>query len=166
MNSTQKEQRELSDEELQRLMKEYIPLVKSLAKKYEGRGAEFDDLVQEGYLAILKLAPKCRKREYMALFLKKRLPAKVRNAAKRLRRKYSVETELPEGVFDPKDERQNVFPILSRLIDGLEKDDYRLLKMVAFGYLQKEIAEKLGITQQAVSSRVGKVRKKAKTLLD
>jgi len=157
----------LTDSELQKITEEYTPLVRTLAKRYEGRGAEFDDLVQEGYLALLKLAPRCRKKEYLALFLQRRLPAKIRNAAQRLRRKYTIEADLTEEEdFDPEDAGQKISTAVTQLMAGLEKNEYQLLKLVAMGYLQKEIAEKLGITQQAVSSRIKKLRNSAKTLLD
>jgi len=165
MNSTTNEC-ELSDEALQKITEKYTPLVKSLARRYEGRGADFDDLMQEGYLAMLKLAPKCKKREYMALFLKRRLPAKVRNAARRLRRKYSVESDMPEGAFAPEDGHQRIFSAADILFDSLEEEDCQLLEMLAFGYLQREIAGRLGISQQAVSSRIKKMRRKAKVLLN
>jgi len=166
MNRISRKQK-LSERELQKITEEYTPLVRALAKHYEGRGAEFDDLVQEGYLALLKLAPRCRKKEYLALFLQKRLPAKIRNAAQRLRRKYTIEADLPEEEdFDPEDAGQKISTAVTQLLTGLERNEYQLLRLVAMGYLQKEIAEKLGITQQAVSSRIKKMRNSAKTLLD
>jgi DNA-directed RNA polymerase specialized sigma24 family protein len=95
------------------------------------------------------------------------LPAKIRNAAQRLRRKYTIEADLTEEEdFDPEDGGQKISTAITQLMAGLEKNEYQLLRLVAMGYLQKEIAEKLGITQQAVSSRIKKLRNSAKTLLD
>jgi DNA-directed RNA polymerase specialized sigma subunit len=37
--------------------KDFTPLIKATAHRYAGRGAEYDDLVQEGYLALLRLVP-------------------------------------------------------------------------------------------------------------
>jgi len=39
-------------------MEKYIPLVKSIAKKYKNFGVDFDDLVQEGLLGILEAEKK------------------------------------------------------------------------------------------------------------
>ncbi len=158
--------KELADEELQRITEDFTPLVRSLARRYQGRGAEFEDLVQEGYLALIKLAPRCRKKEYMALFLKKRLPAKIRNAAKRLRRKFSLEADITENDNISGEWTQGLTTQTWQLLEGLGNGDFELIKMLAFGYLQREIAEKLGISQQAVSSRIFKMRKNAKTLVD
>ena len=38
-----------------RITREYTPLVKAAAAKYQGRGAEYEDLVQEGYMALVVL---------------------------------------------------------------------------------------------------------------
>lgn len=156
----------LADEELQRITEDFTPLVRSLARRYQGRGAEFEDLVQEGYLALIKLAPRCRKKEYMALFLKKRLPAKIRNAAKRLRRKCSLEADITENDNISGEWTRGLTTHAWQLLEGLGNGDFELIKLLAFGYLQREIAEKLGISQQAVSSRILKMRKNAKTLVD
>lgn len=68
------------------IAEKFTPLVLSVAKRYQGRGADFEDLVQEGYLALIILAGKCRDMKWLPLFLKKRLPAAVRDAASRMRR--------------------------------------------------------------------------------
>ena len=73
----------------------YKPLVKAVAKRYQGRGAEYDDLVQEGCLALLILVPKCPDPQWLACFLKNHLPGYIRDAAARLRRAHAVGKELP-----------------------------------------------------------------------
>lgn len=153
----------MTDEELEEITARYTPLVLSLARKYQGRGAEYDDLVQEGYIALIKLAPRCSNPDRMSLFLKRQLPAKVRNAAARLRRKESLESELETGELEVSSPLGVVPWLLESLMTDLEGNEREILRLLAFGYLQKEIAERLGITQQAVSSRVGRIRKKIAT---
>jgi len=155
--------RTMSDKEIEEITKKYTPLVMSLARRYQGRGAEYEDLVQEGYLALIKLAPRCPDPERMALFLKRQLPAKVRNAAGKLRRKDTLESEMPEGGFEFLSPPEMLPWLFQSLLSDLKGKEMELLKLLAFGYIQKEIAERLGITQQAVSSRVGKIRKKIAT---
>ena len=46
----------------------YAPLVRSVAWRYAGRGAEFEDLVQEGCLALLVLIPRCPDRRWLARY--------------------------------------------------------------------------------------------------
>ena len=67
------------------LIAKYEPLVKATAKRYAGRGAEYEDLVQEGYLALLILNEKCTDKEWLTAFIARRLPGYVRTAAQRLR---------------------------------------------------------------------------------
>ena len=64
---------------------QYMPLVKATARRYEGRGAEYEDLVQEGCVALLRLTPACPDHRWLAVWLKNRLPGCVRAAAARLR---------------------------------------------------------------------------------
>jgi RNA polymerase sigma factor (sigma-70 family) len=163
MNRKIRNRRKMTDEELEEITARYTPLVLSLARKYQGRGAEYDDLVQEGYIALIKLAPRCSNPDRMSLFLKRQLPAKVRNAAARLRRKESLESELETGELEVSSPLGVVPWLLESLMTDLEGNEREILKLLAFGYLQKEIAERLGITQQAVSSRVGRIRKKIAT---
>jgi RNA polymerase sigma factor (sigma-70 family) len=163
MNRKNRNRRKMTDKELEEITAKYTPLVLSLARKYQGRGAEYDDLVQEGYIALIKLAPRCSNPDRMSLFLKRQLPAKVRNAAARLRRKESLESELEDGELEVSSPLGIMPWLLESLMTDLEGNEREILKLLAFGYLQKEIAERLGITQQAVSSRVGRIRKKIAT---
>ena len=71
--------------DIERIAREYTPLVKAAAAKYQGRGAEYEDLVQEGYMALVVLVPQCRDRQWLPLFLRNRVPYHVRDAAARLR---------------------------------------------------------------------------------
>ena len=64
----------------------YAPLVRSVAWRYAGRGVEFEDLVQEGCLALLVLIPRCQDRRWLARYLKTNLPGYVRDAAARMRK--------------------------------------------------------------------------------
>jgi len=59
-----------ADSENGALLLSYGPLVRSVARRYSGRGAEYEDLIQEGYLALMSLIPKCRDRSWLPLFFK------------------------------------------------------------------------------------------------
>lgn len=149
------------------LILSYDPLVKATARRYEGRGAEFDDLVQEGYLALLLLIPMCEERKWLAYFLKSRLPARVRDAAAKLRRRSSgkgdeIELESIEETVGDSDapvrrDESEVDDMLERALSG---DEARLAKALARGATQKDAAGDLGISQQAVSARVRKIKRK------
>ena len=75
-----------SEAQVREIVESYTPLVKATACRYQGRGADYEDLVQEGYLALLFLIPKCPDMKWLAHFLKNNLPGIVRDAAVRMRR--------------------------------------------------------------------------------
>ncbi|MEA3507894.1 MAG: sigma factor, partial [Synergistota bacterium] len=68
----------------------FRPLVLATARRFQGRGASFEDLVQEGYCAMLELLPRRPKGKSLAGYLKSRLPARVRTAAAREWRRYNA----------------------------------------------------------------------------
>ena len=148
------------DQELER----FQPLVKATARRYEGRGAEFDDLVQEGYVALLELIPKCGDPGKLPLYLKERLPARVRAAARREWRHNGLSLEDIEGTGEePADLEEPSFP--DPLMETLGQKEKKIAGLLVQGFTQKEISEQFGISQQAVSARVKKMRQKLQPLL-
>ena len=148
------------DQELER----FQPLVKATARRYEGRGAEFDDLVQEGYAALLELIPKCGDPGKLPLYLKERLPARVRAAARREWRHNGLSLEDIEGTGEePADLEEPSFP--DPLMETLGQKEKKIADLLTEGYTQKEISEQFGISQQAVSARVKKMRQKLQPML-
>jgi RNA polymerase sigma factor (sigma-70 family) len=148
------------EQELER----FQPLVKATARRYEGRGAEFDDLVQEGYVALLELIPKCGDPGKLPLYLKERLPARVRAAARREWRHNGLSLEDIEGTGEePADLEEPSFP--DPLVEILGQKEKKIAGLLIEGYTQKEISEQFGISQQAVSARVKKMRQKLQPLL-
>lgn len=152
--------------EIDTLITQYRPLVESLARRYAGRGAEAEDLAQEGYVALLTLIPKCRRRDALPLFLKKSLPRAIRDAARRLRRgshrEVSIEAdELEEAQALTYDDDAHLAALF--LAESLVRDqkDRRLLALLTEGYSQKEAAAILGMSQQAVSARLRRMRRGA-----
>lgn len=148
------------EQELER----FRPLVKATARRYEGRGAEFDDLVQEGYVALLELIPKCSDPGKLPLYLKERLPARVRAAARREWRHNGLSLEDIEGTGEePADLEEPSFP--DPLMETLGQKEKKIADLLTEGYTQKEISEQFGISQQAVSARVKKMRQKLQPML-
>jgi RNA polymerase sigma factor (sigma-70 family) len=141
----------------------FRPLVTATARRYAGRGAEFEDLVQEGYVALLELIPRCPEREKLPLFLKRRLPGRVRSAAKREwrcdeRREYSPLEEL-EGT--PNEPAVQPPEIGGEGIAGLlSVAELQMVSLLAEGWSQNEVAAKLCVTQQSVSARLHRIRER------
>ena len=136
-----------------------MPLAKACARRYCGRGAEYEDLLQEGCLALLQLIPRCPTRDSqyqsLPLFLKRRVPGRVRDAAASMRhpRQDSLEDCLELGI-EPAVEDCRSFELLI----GLNDSERALADGLAAGCTQKEMARRLGVTQQAVSRRIAKLR--------
>ena len=147
--------------ECEDVLKKFRPLVEATARRFADNGADFDDLVQEGYLAIMELLPRCRNKKFLPKFLKLRVTARVKARASKWWRSFKRSDE-----FDP--ERHSPayleeLPWTRWVAEGvLPERDCRIVRLLEAGFTQQEIAEDLGLTQQAVSFRVGRIRKKLK----
>jgi len=148
------------------LIVKYEPLVKATARRYAGRGAEYEDLVQEGYLALLILNEKCTDKEWLTAFIARRLPGYVRTAAQRFRGLRRVTNfadfdTAADIVLDPSEiERRVLVEILEILRRKLSPDEFIMVCDVMDGWSQNDLAGKHNITQQAVCARLKKIRAK------
>lgn len=152
---------------LDELAEKFRPLVRSVARRYANNHADREDLEQEGYLALIKLARR-GKRGDMALLLKNHLPAYVRDAARKLWRHEEKSEPLADGEGG---EREWLLPDARSEEDlrKLELDDEleRLLppdllavaRALLDGMTQTETAELTGTSRAAVARRVGKLRR-------
>lgn len=140
----------------------FRPLAMATAKRYAGRGAEFDDLVQEGYLALLELIPRCPRRDLLPLFLKSRLPGRVRAAARRFwrcaeRQGFEPIDDLEGTPLEPSVPPAEIDDGVARL---LSPEELRMAGMLAEGWSQRDTAKRLGVTQQTVSFRLRRLRER------
>ena len=145
------------------------PLVRATARRYEGRGADYEDLVQEGYLALLILIPKCPDMKWLAHFLKNNLPGLVRDAAARMRRGRAqgdeVLLEEIEETAGAEEEGYREAELRAILFRVLTPEELDLTQALLEGFKQREIAENLGVSQQAVAARLRKIRDKLKGII-
>lgn len=157
-------------------MEEYTrifrPLVFATAARYMGRGAEREDLIQEGYLALLILIPKCPDFRYLAGYLTERVPGYVRDAARRMRcARGSEEDPVPlddiEDIVGARDSNHaySAADIRDMLRRALTEDELDLTQALMEGFTQSEIAAIKGVSQQAVNKRLKKVRKKLEEVI-
>lgn len=155
--------------DLEDLVLRFFPLIRSVAKRYAGRGADFDDLLGEAACAALDLLLHCPEDRPMPMYLSNLLPGRVRDAAEKLRRHAdhgSVEM-MAEAGFEPKDDNPIYTPGL--LLAGIPIDprEFLLVEDLLYGLSQKDIAKDMGCTQQNVSYMIKKLRQKlAKYLKD
>ena len=146
----------------------FMPLARRLARMYAGRGAEYDDLAQEGFIALRALAQRWyaeRPAQSLNLYVWNRLRGMMRDAAERLRRGSlhdSLDEKLEVGGFDlPDSDGFAEFDLLESLPPG----DRELALKLAGGATQKDLAAADGISQQAVSKRVAALRRKLRAAL-
>lgn len=152
------------------LVKTFSPLVINNAYFYRGRGAEVEDLMQEGYLALMLLIGKCEDMRWLPKFLKDRLPGYVRAAAERMRSKSFYDAECLEDneEFICESEtphRRGEYELKDAIMRVLTVDEADLVQARLEGFTQKELAELLNISQQAVSLRMKNIRDKLRPLL-
>lgn len=158
-----------SKEQLNETALRFLPLAKKIAWQYTGRGAEYEDLVQEGMIALFELVRRYdeeRPPQRLSLFIWYRLRGRVRDAAVRLRRDGahdSLEQKFEDDGFDvPYEEgRYAVF----ELLESLPPRERELARGLASGLTQKELARRCAISQQAVSKRVRCLRDKVRRAL-
>ena len=148
----------------------FTPLVMAVARRYQGRGADYDDLVGDGYAALLKLGSQCPDDDPLPRFLVRRLPAIVRDAAARYRKRImsecSIEAAEEEGIElrDPMDLESYISTELFFYGVPIRREDFLLAQDLIAGMTQEEIAKDLGISQQTVSYRIKKLREQLRKL--
>jgi len=152
-----------TEEQKAQIASDFKPLVKAMARQYKGRGAEFEDLCQEGDLAVIRLLPRCREKKHVALFLQLAVRRAVRDAARRLRWKEPpTDLEEYEDLAAP-DDLAAIFdePLEIELLMGKIPDelDRKIVLRLAESATQREIALELGLSQQAVSARLANIRR-------
>ena len=155
--------------QVREIVDSYTPLVRATARRYEGRGADYEDLVQEGYLALLILIPTCPDMKWLAHFLKNNLPGLVRDAAARMRRGRAqgdeVLLEEIEETAGAEEEGYREAELRAILFRVLTPEELDLTQALLEGFKQREIAENLGVSQQAVAARLRKIKDKLKGII-
>ena len=137
----------------EKIVIEYLPLVRSIAAKYNKLGVPQEDLEQEGMIGLLKAAEKYDKSKgakfstYASYWIKKYILAAVGQEYKHL----SKSTELNEDITQDKktgDTPSRNDLIIPQDMPGQERIVLRLLYEKEFTL--KEIADKLEISRERV----------------
>ncbi len=182
-----KGERRISRRDLSALVEAFAPLVTRVARKYEGRGAELDDLQQEGWLALIQIARATNKRRLVQA-LARTLPGRVRDAAARMRRAPgtlsldepasgaggsggSDDPDAPligETIADPRtgEEAARIerAAAIGVCLGGLTEAERATARALAEGRTYDEIAAETNATRQAVANRVRNMRRKLAAL--
>jgi RNA polymerase sigma factor (sigma-70 family) len=154
---------------IEALVAEFAPFVRRVARRYEGRGAEREDLEQEGYVALISLARRLTRGENIAYVLWSFLPGMVRDAAKRMRWpagvvrfKGAADEDTAEcddtgemNVPDERAARDFDEAELRAAIEALpDQEERKIASALSDGLSLGEIAELVGIGRKTLRKRI------------
>ena len=117
------------------------------------------------------LIPKCGDSNWLPAFLKSRLPGYIRSAAAKLRggrgeNVIDLETIEETVKEDESSAARSAKELLSILETILTEEELDLTQALLEGFTQKELAAVSGISQQAVSRRVSRIREKLRPIAE
>ena len=158
--------RRVSRGEMDGLVRAFSPLVASLARRYEGRGAEAEDLRQEGYVGLVRIARSVNKRQ-LRRALACRLPGLVRDAAVRMRRPDGAVSLTPlddegdEAELYIADERAEADLAEAELCAALERvlhpHELALVEALMAGESASELSRRMGLSRSVFRKRLARI---------
>lgn len=181
------------DKEAARLLVEaYTPLVCKMAKSYN-RPDIYEDLLQEGYYAILQAARKFDSSlgvsffTYVFYWVKRNMDRCVLNHSSVKISTHSKLSDIPEVTSldapvvheedkklylkdilkspDNVEEQVNFKIVLEKIVSMLNPDERKILLLKLQGHTLKEITELLGITERQLCFRLKKIKTKLQNFL-
>ncbi len=153
---------------LKNIIRKNIDLIEKTARRYTGRGADFEDLQQEACLALIHLVQKrpLESCNDIGEYLRKRLPGRVRDAARRHRyEEHNCALTEAHEVSIPAPTKHLPVDLIDLIERNFSKLDCFIIRHLFYGYTQKEISKKINRTQQCVHYRIKKIRKRLDELL-
>jgi RNA polymerase sigma factor (sigma-70 family) len=137
-----------------KIVREYLPLVRSIAAKYNKLGVPHEDLEQEGMIGLLEAAEKYDENKgakfstYATYWIKKYILEAVKKEKKSTYKTSALNEEITEDKIENKSKPYNnklKFP------DGMPDAEKLVIKLLYEDQLTlKEISEQLGISRERV----------------
>ena len=146
------------------LVVSHLPVARSLAARYSGRGVEADDLRQAAHMGLVKAARRYDPAEgeflaYAVPMAKGEIRHCFRDLA-RCVRPHGADDELLEqmGEPDPGFDRAEARVVVAAATGDLHETDLRILRLrFVDGLSQAEIGERIGATQAQVSRALARI---------
>lgn len=178
-----KKAKNLDEESLEIVYKELNPFVKSMALKYFFAGADRDDVIQEGMIALffaIQSFDEKKSGDFLA-FAKKCIDLRIKSAVKNsLRKKHSplnesvsIEEENldfvlpshinPEQEFINNESYENLMLNLKNILSPFE---YSVLCLLNSGLNYKDIALSLDKEPKMIDNAIQRIKQKAKKMLN
>ncbi len=154
-------------------LQKYLKLVGHIAGRYAREGIEWDDLVQEGCMALLRAMEQYRDHSpvsesaYVAVCIENAMRRWV-NRERRYHYRYYVSEAIPEGVqtrtpLDGIEEREGYLERESQIRDRLSQKEWEILQCLAQGISYAETACRLHIDQKSVDNAIQRIRRKLRS---
>ncbi|MER6973542.1 sigma-70 family RNA polymerase sigma factor [Nocardioides sp. NPDC000445] len=146
------------------LVVRHLPVARSLAARYSGRGIEADDLRQAAHMGLVKAARRYDPAE--GEFLSYAVPmakGEIRHCFRELARcvrPHGADDELLEqmGEADPGFDRAEARVVVAEAVGDLREADLMILQLrFVDGLSQAEIGERIGATQAQVSRALARI---------
>ncbi len=177
-----KKAKETDEEALEIIYKELNPFVKSMALKYFLAGADRDDVIQEGMIALfgaIQSYDETKSTDFLP-FAKRCVDLRIKTAVKNsLRKKHSplnesvsIENEelafLLSSDFNPEDEyiaNESYESLMLDLKNHLSPFEYSVLCLLNSGLNYKEIALSMDKEPKMIDNAIQRIKAKAKKML-
>ena len=175
------------DNAFSELIKQYSPLISSIVRKYFLAGFEVEDLMQIGYISLIKAIKdfNCEGKANFSTYLYMAVQGDIKNeVAKSFNNKnmalnnalsldISFDEDDEDGVYSPwaylftsdssiEDEvikEQKIKQLLIVLKNNLDKEERQILSLYLQGYKYSEIAQKVGVTTKKVDNTIAKAKR-------
>lgn len=159
---------------LKHIISRYMPLILKTAAKADASGLDFDDLVEEGILAVFSAvkafdATKACFSAFVSICIKRAVNTHIRasSASKRIpdRLLTSIENvdisdpSSPEELYIERESYKNLTDSIRVSLSALE---YRVLCAYLSGKSYRETADMLGLSFKSVDNALRRIRKKLK----
>ncbi len=171
MDSTLKSSLETED-----LVVRHLPVARSLAARYAGRGVEVDDLRQAARMGLVKAARRYDPEQ--GAFLGYAVPiatGEMRRCFRDLARSVRPQRETDDergplieqvGEIDPGFDSAEARVLVGEALSDLEETDLQILRLrYAEGLTQAEIGERIGATQAQVSRTLARIIRRMRVVL-
>ena len=156
------------------LISRYSPVIRLKAANLHTKDIEYEDLCQEGYLALFDAV-----RAYdsskgaFSSFAGKCISNRMINAAAKARGNLEKAdnfdfTLVPDSRASTDDyliSKEDDLAITEKMLTLLSEKEYKVFRLHIDGYSYRQIAEKMGITPKSADNALSRAKKKLKELL-
>ena len=160
---------------LQILISRYMPIVRKYAVRYSRYNSDFEDLVQDGLIALYSAVRRYRIGQasfatFASLCIRRALIGEHRAAGRKRRIPLELVSSLNDNVdiADSKDpesillEKESYKKLTETIKVELSSLEYRVLSAFLSGKSYEQISNMLGITQKSVDNALRRIRSKLK----